>query len=75
MNSDLSRAGPAKRGTAASDRTGILGVSVVSRQHPAHVLLFGPNHTKTKTKIKLVSGIFLWHVFQMENMPKQHDII
>ena len=60
--------GPAKRDTAAyGGRTRILGASVVSRQHPTHVLLFRVNHTK---KIKRVSGIFLWHVFQTENMPQ-----
>ena len=49
MNSDLSRA--CERDTAAyGGRTRILGVSVVSRQHPAHVLLFGANHTKTTKK-------------------------
>ena len=36
-----------KGDTAAyGGRTRILGVSVVSRQHPAHVLLFRANHTK-----------------------------
>ena len=46
--------GPAKRDTVAyGGRTGILGVSVVSRQHPAHVLLFRANHTIKTRKKKL----------------------
>ena len=46
LGAPVSRACEKGDTAAYGGRTRILGVSVVSRQHPAHVLLFRANHTK-----------------------------